>query len=291
MPGYIRKALQRFAIPPTTRAQHAPHAWAKPVYGQQQQLTKLVANSPALDAADRQRLQEIIGTLLYYGRPIDSTLLVAIGTLASAQTQGTKATANASKQLLNYCATHPNAIVGFPASNMCLHINSDASYLSEPKAHSDVGGIFYLSDLPSTKPTPNEPNAPLNSAIHTVSNILRNVMSSAAEAKFGGLFYNGQEACPIRQALINIGHPQPATPMKTDNSTACSIANDTVKQHCSKAMDMRFYWIRCRSKQNQFRIHRKPGQSNHADYFTKHHTASHHHAMCPRYLHVPIATE
>ncbi len=174
---------------------------------------------------------------------------------------------------------------------MCLHIDSNASYLSEPKASSRVGGIFYLSNLPPTRPTPDEPNAPLNGAIHIVSNILRNVMSSAAEAEFGGLFYNGQEACPIPQALIDMGHPQLATPMKTDNSTACGIANDTVNQRRSKAMDMRFYWIRCRSKQNQFRIHWKPGQSNHADYFTKHHAASHHQAMRPRYLHIPIATK
>jgi hypothetical protein len=54
-------------------------------------------------------------------------------------------------------------------------------------------------------------------------------MASAAEAKLGGLFYNGQEACPIRLALIDMGHPQPATPMKTNNSTACGIANDTIK--------------------------------------------------------------
>jgi hypothetical protein len=81
---------------------------------------------------------------------------------------------------------------------MCLHIDSDASYLSEPKSRSPVGGIFYLSNLPTTRPTPDEPNAPLNGAIHIVSNILRNVMSSAAETEFGGLFYNSQEACPIR---------------------------------------------------------------------------------------------
>jgi hypothetical protein len=91
----------------------AAYAWAKPVYGQHQQLTKPIDNSPALDAADRQRLQEIIGTLLYYGRAIDSTLFVALGTLASAQIEGTKDTANACKQLLNYCATHPNAIICF----------------------------------------------------------------------------------------------------------------------------------------------------------------------------------
>jgi hypothetical protein len=184
MPGYIKKALQRFAIPPTTRAQHAPHAWSKPVYGQTQQLTKPIDNSPALNATERRRLQEIIGTLLYYGRAIDSTLLVAVGTLALAQAEGTKATANACKQLLNYCATHPDAVVRFRASDMCLHIDSDASYLLEPKAWSRMGGIFYLSDQPPTMRSPDTPSAPLNGAIHIVSNILRNVMASAIEAEF-----------------------------------------------------------------------------------------------------------
>jgi hypothetical protein len=151
-------------------------------------------------------LQEIISTLLYYGLAINSNLLTALGTLASAQTNGTKATASACKQLLNYCATHPDAVVRFQASDMRLHINSDASYLSEPKARSPVGGIFYLSTNPLPTPAPNDPDPPLNGAVHVVSNILRNVMSSAAKSKFGGLFYNGQEACPICQAPSNMGH-------------------------------------------------------------------------------------
>jgi hypothetical protein len=108
--------------------------------------------------------------------------------------------------------------------------------------------------------TPNTPSAPLNGAIYIVSNIMRNLMASAAKAEFGGLFYNGQEACPIRQALLDMGHPQPATPTKTDSSTACGIANNTIKQSKSKAMERRFYWIRCRLKQNQFCIHWKQGE-------------------------------
>jgi hypothetical protein len=65
---------------------------------------------------------------------------------------------------------------------MCLHIDKDAPYLLEPKAPSRVGGIFYLSDQPSMTPSPGTPSVPLNRAIHIVSNILRNVMASAAEA-------------------------------------------------------------------------------------------------------------
>jgi hypothetical protein len=156
------------------------------------------------------RLQEIIGTLLYYGRAIDSTLLVALGTLASAQTNGTKATVNACKRLLNYCATHPDAVVRFQASDMCLHIDSDASYLSEPEARSGVGGIFYLSTSPSPNLIPGEPDPPLNGPFHAVSNILCNVMSSAAETDFGGLFYNEQEVCPsVKPSSTWVTHSLP----------------------------------------------------------------------------------
>ena len=54
------------------------------------------------------------------------------------------------------------------------------------------------------------------------------VLSSAAEAELGALFHsNGKEACPLRIALDEMGHLQPATPM----------AIDTVKQKCSKVID------------------------------------------------------
>jgi hypothetical protein len=73
---------------------------------------------------------------MYYARAIDSTLLVAVGTVASAITEGTEATAKAVTHLLNYCATHPDAFIRYYASDMCLLIYSDASYLSERKAKS-----------------------------------------------------------------------------------------------------------------------------------------------------------
>jgi hypothetical protein len=65
--------------------------------------------------------------------------------------------------------------------------------------------------------------------------------------KLGGLFYNSkEEACPIIHiTLEELGHPQPPTVLVTDNtSTATGIANDTVKQKRSKAINMRFYWTR-----------------------------------------------
>ena len=119
---------------------------------------------------------------------------------------------------------------------------------------------------------------------------MKNVVSSAAEAELGALFHNAQTACPLRVALEEMGHPQPATPIQTDNSTASGIINDTVKQKRSKAMDMRFYWLRDRVRQGQFHVYWKAGAGNKADYFTKHHPTSHHRTMRPTYLQVGPAT-
>ena len=73
-----------------------------------------------------------------------------------------------------------------------------------------------------------------------------------------------------------MGHPQQATPLKTDNSTATGIANKTIKQKRSKAIDMRFYWLCDRVQQGMFDVYWAPGLNNLADYPTKHHSGKHH---------------
>ena len=61
-------------------------------------------------------------------------------------------------------------------------------------------------------------------------------------------------AAPIRAALEEMGHPQPPTAVVVDNSAASGIANKTVKQRRSKAVDMRFYWVQDRMEQRQFQV-------------------------------------
>ena len=62
-----------------------------------------------------------------------------------------------------------------------------------------------------------------------------------------------------------MNHPQPATPIQVDNSTAVGIANKTIRQRQSKAMDMRFYWTTDRINQGQFVVYWKPGPTNLGD--------------------------
>eukprot|EP00957_Ditylum_brightwellii_P108760 8296561-Ditylum_brightwellii.AAC.1 len=71
-------------------------------------------------------------------------------------------------------------------------------------------------------------------------------MSSAAEAEVGALFINIKAAFGLRIALQEMGHPQPPTPIITDNSTASRIVNSSIKQGRSRAIDMRFYWVKDR---------------------------------------------
>jgi hypothetical protein len=67
-----------------------------------------------------------------------------INVLASEQSNATEVTADKVIKLLNYCNTHPETKIRYHASDMILHIQSDASYLSENEAKSRAGGFFYM---------------------------------------------------------------------------------------------------------------------------------------------------
>ena len=112
-------------------------------------------------------------------------------------------------------------------------------------------------------------------------------MSSAAEAELGALFLNAKEAVPIHTTLIKMNWPQPPNPIQVDNSTAVGIANQSIKQKITKAMDIRFYWAINIIKQGQFRVYWQPGSTNLAAYPLKHHSTEHHIKVCPIYLHEP----
>ena len=75
---------------------------------------------------------------------------------------------------------------------------------------------------------------------------LRRVVSSAAESETGGIFHDAQVEIPIRTLLHKLNHPQPPTPIKTDNSTACRFIHNNIYQKSSECWDMRYYWLRDR---------------------------------------------
>jgi hypothetical protein len=88
---------------------------------------------------------------------------------------------------LNYGATHPDATLRYRASDMILHIHSDAAYLNETEARSRVGGHHFLGDRASPI------NQPSNGAILDIAKILKHVVSSTTEAEVGATFLNGKQ--------------------------------------------------------------------------------------------------
>jgi hypothetical protein len=81
------------------------------------------------------------------------------------------------------------------------------------------------------------------------------VVAYAAESEVGACFHNAESGAPLRVTLTELGHTQPLTPLRTDNST--------------KKIDV--YW--------------RPGRENLGDYHIKHHSAQHHKDMRGLILH------
>ena len=111
-------------------------------------------------------------------------------------------------------------------------------------------------------------------------------MGSATEAEVGGLYMNALELSPMRTTLEELDHPQPAPPLKTDNSIVNDIMNKTIKQRESKVMDKRFYWLQDRIEQREFRVLWVPGKHNLVDYFTKYHSLATHRQLRPIYIYI-----
>jgi hypothetical protein len=209
MPGYIKVTLHKYQSPAPACPEHAPHTWNPPIYGAKTQFVNEITTSPTLSDKEFNKLQQLTGTLLYYARAVDPTLIMSINVLASEQSNATEVTTDKVIKLLNYCNTHPGTKIRYHASDMILRTHSDASYHSENEAKSRAWGFFYMGNNNKNN------NKCTNGAILIVSKVLKHVMSSAAEAEIGAVFINAKEGAVLRTTLEELGHKHPPMPMET----------------------------------------------------------------------------
>jgi hypothetical protein len=125
-----------------------------------------------------------------------------------------------------------------------------------------AGGYHYLGNTGASHYEINAPILALCSSIPTVC-------GAASEIEYAALYLNAQHAYFERTVLEALGYTQPPNHLYADNSAAVGIANDTVKLRRSKAIDMRYDWIRHRVRQGVFKVFWSAGPDNIADYFTK----------------------
>ena len=282
MPQYVQDALKRLQHQPKVFPQYSPYHFTPVNYsklGSRQYATQ-PDTSPLLNKTETTYIQSVIGSFLYYSRAVDPTALVGINTISFSQSQPTLKTKQECQQLMDYFWTYPNAYIRYHASDMLLHVDSDAAYLVLPKAKSRVGGYFQLANKHDYRNT----SIPPNGAVHIESKTLRHVVASSAEAEVAGIFHNAQTALSIRTILNALGHPQPPTPIKTDNSTAHGFVHDNINQKRSKSWDMRYYWLRDKIAQALFDIYWRKGSDNHGDYWTKNFATIYHRSIRSQYV-------
>ena len=147
-------------------------------------------------------IQEFVGSLLYYARALDSTMLPAVQDISSRQSVPTQDVVAAVDRLLGYCFSHPDHELHIRPSHMLLQTQSDASYLSLPRSGSKSGGHHTFAD--------HDPDT-INAPIDVDSSRIPITVSSAADSEFCAACGNARSACFHRSTARNIGYPQPPT--------------------------------------------------------------------------------
>ncbi len=173
-------ALLRFKHQTTKSKHNSLYPHAKPQNGAKMQHATNKFTSPPLTGKEAKYVQEVAGTLLYYARAVNSTILPALSAITMEQANPTEKTRATIKQLLDYCAMQDKAVLAYKASKMILAVHSDAGYCNKKKSRSRAGGHFFLYNDDKFLPT--------NLAILTVATIIKAIMSSAAEAELGALY-------------------------------------------------------------------------------------------------------
>jgi hypothetical protein len=109
MPGSIKKKLQEYNHVRSKKIQTCPHTPAPKQFGLEAQRPLPADDSPPLNKKGIKHVQQIFGSILYYARVVDMTVLMALNTIAIKQAKATEKTMVKCTQLLNYLAYHADA--------------------------------------------------------------------------------------------------------------------------------------------------------------------------------------
>ena len=175
--------------------------------------------------------------------------------------------------MLDYLATYPNDGIVHRARNMILAAHSNTGFHNESKGRNRAGAHIFLSE---DNLTPR-----WNGPILSITQVIKFVMTSAAEAELAALYTTSQKLVPMRQTLTEMGWPQPPTSTQTDNTTAEDVVNNKIVTKKLKSMDLKLHWLRCWEAQKQSRLYWYKGPNNWGDYHTKQHPPVYHEAKCP----------
>jgi hypothetical protein len=210
VPDFVKKAFNKYQHPKPIKPQHAPTKFVPINYGAKVQAPAPDNNSPLLPPEGIRQIQDIVGTFAWYSQATDLPMAQTQSSITGRQSKATQQLCEEVTQLLDYCATHLDAMIRFHASDIVLALHSDISHLSEPGSKIRAAGHLYLTNR-GTKDLDNR-------IILTLSEIIKHVMVSTGDSEMDSLYYNCKNAVPLRTALEKTDHGQPKTRVTTDNA-------------------------------------------------------------------------
>jgi hypothetical protein len=86
MPGYVSNFLRKFQHDAPKHPQHTPSRYVTPVYGAKTQYA-MKDETPTLTAQQCLTIQKVTGSVLYYARAVDPTVLMPLNDIATEQTK------------------------------------------------------------------------------------------------------------------------------------------------------------------------------------------------------------
>jgi hypothetical protein len=121
MPSNVSNVLSKFQHDAPKHPQHTPSRYVTPVYGAKTQYATK-DETPPLTAQQRLTIQKFTGSVLYYARAVDPTVLKPLNDIATEQTKATEKTQAATNQLLDYLATHPDTTIRYHLQHDLAHL-------------------------------------------------------------------------------------------------------------------------------------------------------------------------
>ena len=95
------------------KPQHSPYPVAQIKYSKAAQDS--IAEDASRAASDKEilKVQQVVGSILYYARVVDLTALMSLSTIASEQAKATGHTIEIMEQLMDYMASNLDATMRF----------------------------------------------------------------------------------------------------------------------------------------------------------------------------------
>jgi hypothetical protein len=195
MPLYVSNVLSKFQHDAPKHPQHTPSRYVTPVYGAKTQYATK-DETPPLTAKQCLTIQKVTGSVLYYARAVDPTVLMPLNDIATEQTKAMEKTQAATNQILDYLATHPDITIRYHSSDMVL-TSTSMPLTSRSPTHGAVSEVcFFLGNKSPEQGT-------LKGSILNVAAVINNVMASAAESEVGACLHNAQSGAPLRVTVTD----------------------------------------------------------------------------------------